>query len=293
MVSNNELRQIGRTLGIGAGNATPDSNRFSAGGQTNNQHFIRNGGGNESPGIRNGNVSVNPPRAIANTNERELRKDKDLRYDSYPARLLNKAPRQQRAGTPVGGGCSNVSGLAVNQPSFQQGNSRSSSKLDDGAGGSVSSKNSSGSHLQKKYASGQRNNSDGNLSSSSSLRDVLLGDKNNQSPQPGFQHSHSVDRATTHCMQNQPSKANDFPSNSSSSLNNASLNVRAFSQSPPKDNFELSTMTFDSNAEPNMQKKVVSSSNEVHVDVSESEQLLPLVQNTDTTNLELGVTKQC
>ena len=128
------------------------------------------------------------------------------RYDSYPARLLNKAPRQQRAGTPVGGGCSNVSGLAVNQPSFQQGNSRSSSKLDDGTGGSVSSKNSSGSHLQKKYASGQRNNSDGNLSSSSSLRDVLLGDKNNQIPQPGFQHSHSVDRATTHCMQNQPSK---------------------------------------------------------------------------------------
>ena len=120
--------------------------------------------------------------------------------------MLNKAPRQQRAGTPVGGGCSNVSGLAVNQPSFQQGNSRSSSKLDDGTGGSVSSKNSSGSHLQKKYASGQRNNSDGNLSSSSSLRDVLLGDKNNQSPQPGFQHSHSVDRATTHCMQNQPSK---------------------------------------------------------------------------------------
>ena len=81
MVSNNELRQMGRTLGIGgkkreiifervcdpqgypykwfwnrvwlyftAGNATPDSNRFSAGGQTNNQHFIRNGGGNESPG---------------------------------------------------------------------------------------------------------------------------------------------------------------------------------------------------------------------------------------------------
>merc|ERR1719150_276008 len=48
MVSNNELRQTGRSLGIGAGNATPDSNRFSAGGQTNNQHFIRNGGGNES-----------------------------------------------------------------------------------------------------------------------------------------------------------------------------------------------------------------------------------------------------
>ena len=42
--------EIGYQFDFTAGNATPDSNRFSAGGQTNNQHFIRNGGGNESPG---------------------------------------------------------------------------------------------------------------------------------------------------------------------------------------------------------------------------------------------------
>ena len=113
-----------------------------------------------------------------------------LRYD-YPARLLNKTARQQRAGTPSGGGCGNLSSLAVNQGSIQHGSSRSSSKLDEG-GGSVSSKNSSGSYLQHKtrYGTEPRNNSDGNLSSSSSLRDVQLANP------IIFQHSQSVDRAT-------------------------------------------------------------------------------------------------
>ena len=70
-------------------------------------------------------------------------------------------------------------------------NSRSSSKLDEG-GGSISSKNSSGSFLQHKtrYGNEPRNNSDGNLSTSSSLRDVQLGNP------IVFQHSQSVDRAT-------------------------------------------------------------------------------------------------
>ena len=55
MVSNNELRQTIRgTLGVGGGNGTPDSNRFSISGQTNNQQtYIRNGGGNDAPGNLN------------------------------------------------------------------------------------------------------------------------------------------------------------------------------------------------------------------------------------------------
>ena len=36
------------------GNGTPDSNRFSISGQTNNQQtYIRNGGGNDAPGNLN------------------------------------------------------------------------------------------------------------------------------------------------------------------------------------------------------------------------------------------------
>ena len=107
----------------------------------------------------------------------------------YPLRLLNKTSRAQRAGTPSGGG-GNLSTLAVNQGPTHV-NSRSSSKLDEG-GGSISSKNSSGSFLQHKtrYGNEPRNNSDGNLSTSSSLRDVQLGNP------IVFQHSQSVDRAT-------------------------------------------------------------------------------------------------
>ena len=132
-----------------------------------------------------------------------------LRYDSYPARLLNKSSsRQQRGGTPSGTSCGNPSGLAINQGTTQHETSRSSSKLDEG-GGSISSKNSSGSHLQKRYATGQRNNSDGNLSSSSSLH-ALVGDKSSQVPQPVFQHSQSVDRATTIGLHNSTTKVNVF-----------------------------------------------------------------------------------
>jgi len=247
MVSNNELRQTIRgTLGVGGGNGTPDSSRFSMSGQTSNQlpqAYIRNGGSSDTPGVRNGNVSLAAPKQIGqHSNERELKKDKDLRYD-YPARLLNKTARQQRAGTPSGGGCGNLSSLAVNQGSIQHGSSRSSSKLDEG-GGSVSSKNSSGSYLQHKtrYGTEPRNNSDGNLSSSSSLRDVQLANP------IIFQHSQSVDRATNPVQPASFAKANEFPSKSSSSLNNASLNVRAFSQQePPEDNLELSNLTHESN----------------------------------------------
>ena len=59
------------------------------------------------------------------------------------------------------------------------------------------------------------------------------------------------------CFQN-----TDIPSNSSSSLNNASLN-RAFSHGPPKDNFELSNLTNESTADSNKQKDVFNASSEV------------------------------
>ena len=95
------------------GNGTPDSSRFSMSGQTSNQlpqAYIRNGGSSDTPGIlknccickqekvkshvfhlvnllnifsigvRNGNVSLAAPKQIGqHSNERELKKDKDLR----------------------------------------------------------------------------------------------------------------------------------------------------------------------------------------------------------------------
>ena len=53
-------------------------------------------------------------------------------------------------------------------------------------------------------------------------------------------------------------------SKSSSSLNNATLNVRAFSQNPPEDNFELSNLAYEPNSDSNKQKSnLVNSSSEV------------------------------
>ena len=59
-------------------------------------------------------------------------------------------------------------------------------------------------------------------------------------------------------------QAGDFPSKSSSSLNNASLNDRAFSQNPPEDNFELSKLTYEPNSDSSKQKNnLVNLSSEV------------------------------
>ena len=59
-------------------------------------------------------------------------------------------------------------------------------------------------------------------------------------------------------------QASDFPSKSSSSLNNASLNDRAFSQNPPEDNFELSNLSNEPNSDSSKQKNnLVNSSSEV------------------------------
>jgi|ERR1712062_310551 len=159
--------------------------------------------------------------------------------------------------------------------------------MGDEGGGSVSSKNSSGSYLQHKtrYGTEPRNNSDGNLSSSSSLRDVQLANP------IIFQHSQSVDRATNPVQPASFAKAHEFPSKSSSSLNNASLNVRAFSQQePPEDNLELSNLTHESKSDSSKKKNQLNASSEGHADASKSE-LVSLVQNPDVSNLDGGKEK--